>query len=156
MFQRYAQFWFSRKGSGNSFSTPICEWFFQGKCFSFYILLTDQVSLSDYFYPVGIFLFKVNNGNTRTRWKICSKLTNCLLWTYFTSFSRVSIVNFEQVNADCVLREILGNMCILSVCWLGCDVINSEINFIFLIKPFFYVTKKSRQEFKYLENEKSF
>ena len=26
-------------------------------------------------YPVGIYLFKVNNRNTRTRCKICSKLT---------------------------------------------------------------------------------
>ena len=34
---------------------------------------------------------------------------------------------------------------------------NIEINLIFLIKSgFFYMTKKSRQIFKYLENEKSF
>ena len=33
---------------------------------------------------------------------------------------------------------------------------NSEINLIFLIKLFFYMTKKSRQKFEYLENEKSF
>ena len=38
----------------------------------------------------------------------------------------------------------------------GCDVINFEINLIFLIKPFFYMTKKSRQKLKYLENDKSF
>ena len=31
-----------------------------------------------------------------------------------------------------------------------------EINLIFLIKPFFYMPKKSRQKFKYFENEKSF
>ena len=31
-----------------------------------------------------------------------------------------------------------------------------EINLIFQIKPFFYMTKKSRQKFKYLEKEKSF
>ena len=36
------------------------------------------------------------------------------------------------------------------------DVINLEINLIFLIKLFCYMTKKSRQKFKYLENEKSF
>ena len=30
-----------------------------------------------------------------------------------------------------------------------------EVNFTFLTKPFFYMTKKSRQ-FKYLENEISF
>ena len=30
------------------------------------------------------------------------------------------------------------------------------IDLIFLIKPFFYMTKKSRQNLKYLENEISF
>ena len=39
---------------------------------------------------------------------------------------------------------------------VGYDVINSEINFIFLIKPFLYTTKKTRRIFKYLVNEKSF
>ena len=38
----------------------------------------------------------------------------------------------------------------------GCDVVNFEINLIFLIKPFFYMTKKSRQKFRYLENENIF
>ena len=37
-----------------------------------------------------------------------------------------------------------------------CDVINFETNLGFLIKTFFYMTKKSRQKLKYLENEKSF
>ena len=36
------------------------------------------------------------------------------------------------------------------------DVISFEINLIFLIKPFFYLNKKSKQKFKYLKNEKSF
>ena len=31
---------------------------------------------------------------------------------------------------------------------------NFEINLIFLLKPFFYLTKKSIQEFEYLDNEK--
>ena len=47
-------------------------------------------------------------------------------------------------------------MFIAVVCFLGCEVINFEINVIFLIKPFFYIPKKSRQKTKYLENEKSF
>ena len=33
---------------------------------------------------------------------------------------------------------------------------NFEINLFFLIKPFFDMTKNSRQKFKYLENEKKF
>ena len=42
-----------------------------------------------------------------------------------------------------LLLEMLGNMCIAIVCFPGCDVINFGINYIFLIKPFFYMTKKS-------------
>ena len=48
------------------------------------------------------------------------------------------------------------SMCITIVCWPGCDVIRFETNLIFLIKPFFYKTKKSRQKLKYLENKNSF
>ena len=39
--------------------------------------------------------------------------------------------------------EIKGNMCIAIVCFLGCDIINFEINLIFLIKPFLYMTKRA-------------
>ena len=35
-----------------------------------------------------------------------------------------------------LLLEILGSMCIVIVCQLGCDVIKFEINLIFLTKPF--------------------
>ena len=52
--------------------------------------------------------------------------------------------------------EILGDMCIAIVCFTGYDVIKFEINLVFLIDLFFYMTKKSRQNFKYLENERSF
>ena len=31
-----------------------------------------------------------------------------------------------------------------------------DLNLIFLIKPFLYITKKSRKKLKYLENGKSF
>ena len=44
-----------------------------------------------------------------------------------------------------LLLEIMGNMCIVIACKLRCDIIN-----------FSYMIKKSRQKFKYLENEKSF
>ena len=50
--------------------------------------------------------------------------------------------------------EILGSIAIIY--FPGCDVINFEINLIFLIKSLFYMTTKSRQKFKYFENEKSF
>ena len=55
-----------------------------------------------------------------------------------------------------LLLEILVNLCIAIVCWPGCDVINLEIKVIFLIKPFYHMTKKSKQKFRYFENEKSF
>ena len=47
-------------------------------------------------------------------------------------------------------------MCVLQLFVNSCDVIKLEINLIFLMKLFCYMTKKSRQKFKYLENEKSF
>ena len=55
-----------------------------------------------------------------------------------------------------LLLEILGNMCIIIVCFPSCEVVNFEINFAFLIKSFFYMTKNSKQKIKYPENEKSF
>ena len=44
-----------------------------------------------YFNSTSIYLFKVNNGNTRAVWEICSKLTNN---------SGISIVDFDWVNAS--------------------------------------------------------
>ena len=41
-----------------------------------------------------------------------------------------------------LLCEILGNMFIVIVCWPGWDVINFEINLVFLIKPFFLDDQK--------------
>ena len=55
-----------------------------------------------------------------------------------------------------LLLEMLGSLCIAIVCFPGCDVINFEINLIFLIMSFVYMTKKLKQKLKYLENEKSF
>ena len=46
-----------------------------------------------------------------------------------------------------LLRETLDSRCIAIVCEPSCDVINFEVNRVFLIKPFFYMTKKSRQKF---------
>ena len=43
-----------------------------------------------------------------------------------------------------LLLEMLGNMCIVLVCFPGCDIINFEINLGFLIKPFSYMTKEVR------------
>ena len=62
------------------------------------------------------------------------------------------MLNFEFLEKG--LLKIMGNMCIATVNFPGCDVINFEINLIFLIKPFRDMTEKSRQKFKYPENEK--
>ena len=63
--------------------------------------------------PVNIYLFRVNNKNTRKRYENLFKVNNkdtrttsmtlfwcfyCELLTYFTPFSSVSIVDFEQVS----------------------------------------------------------
>ena len=46
-------------------------------------------------------------------------------------------------------------MCIAIVCFPGYDVIDFEINLIFLIEPFSYITRESTQKFIYLDNKKS-
>ena len=55
-----------------------------------------------------------------------------------------------------LLLEILDIMWITIFCFPGCDVINLESDLILLIKPFFYMTRKSGQKFRYLENKMSF
>ena len=49
-----------------------------------------------------------------------------------------------------LILEIMSNMFIAIVCFPGFDVINFDINLIFLIKPLLCLTKKSSQKFKYL------
>ena len=53
-----------------------------------------------------------------------------------------------------LLLQIFDNMCIVVICFPVYDAINCEINLVFLIKLFSYVTKKSGQKFKYLKKEK--
>ena len=45
-----------------------------------------------------------------------------------------------------LLLEILAKMCILIACYPGCGVIIFKINPIFLIKPFLYMTRKSKKD----------
>ena len=51
---------------------------------------------------------------------------------------------------------MLGNMCIAIASFPGFDFKKFEINLLFLIKLFLYMTKKSRWKFKFLENENNF
>ena len=55
-----------------------------------------------------------------------------------------------------LLLEILGNICIVIICYQVCDVIYFEIDHSFLITRFSYMTKRSGQKIKYLNNEQSF
>ena len=49
-------------------------------------------------FPAGIYLFKVNNRNTRTRCEICSKLTINTPERRQWRRSGVFIVNFEHIS----------------------------------------------------------
>ena len=53
---------------------------------------------SIYTYQAGIYLFKVNNRNTRTRCEICSKLTINIPERRQLRRSGVFIVNFEHIS----------------------------------------------------------
>ena len=55
-----------------------------------------------------------------------------------------------------LLLEISGNARIVIVCFPSCNVMNFETFLSFLIKPFSYMTKKSKQMLKYRNDEKSF
>ena len=88
---------------------------------------------------------------------------NILSTAFVYNFSRKIFLMLYSINWPnlivwlLLLVEILGNMCIAIVYFPDCDVkINFEIKLIFQIKPFFYTTKRSRQKFQYIENEKSF
>ena len=69
------------------------------------------------------YLFKFNNGNTRTMCEICSKLTTSLTslqclycWLGTISLWRVSIVDFEQIDAGWVSERGIRQQ--LGICWL--------------------------------------
>ena len=79
-----------QKRVGKQFVHHIWCMIFEQKCFSCYILLNDQISLSDYFY-------------------------------------------LQRYWAICALQFFVSQVC---------DVKNFEINFVFLMKPFLYMTKK--------------
>ena len=48
-------------------------------------------------HPVGIYMFKVNNRNNRTRSEICSKLTIKTPERHYWRRSGVFIINFEHI-----------------------------------------------------------
>ena len=63
-------------------------------------------------------------------------------------FSRKMLLMLRSINWPSfivclvLLLKILGNMCIKIGYWPGCGITKFQINFIFLTKPFRYMTKK--------------
>ena len=89
-----------------------------------------------------------------TVWLINNSMSMILSRKMFLIFFPIKWWNY--ITWLSLLLEILVNTCITIACVLGFDVINFGINLILLIKPFFYITNKSRQKVKYFGNEKSF
>ena len=56
----------------------------------------------------------------------------------------------------CLLCEILYNMWFRTVCWSGCDIINFNINLIFLIKPLFLHDQKVKTKIQISWERKEF
>ena len=54
------------------------------------------------------------------------------------------------------LPEKLGNMCIAIIFFPGCDVINFEISFIFLMKLLIFMTKNQDKSLNSLRTKKAF
>ena len=140
MITTHAQFWFFRKLSGNSFSTSFYVWFFKN--------------------PVDTGR-KLNAHKTFRRHpeRLLNVLCTFNLRPVSTGKDASHIYFIKWLN---IIWLILLSDClyflrwISVVCFPGGDVVSFEINLIFLIKRFFYMTKKSREKFKYLENGNSF
>ena len=116
-----------------------------------------QPSFNIFWYPSTWHSIKANSLKLETIdpknaefWFLRKRSGNSFFATCCVWFSK------KKVSWLPLLLEILGNMCNTLVCFPGRDVKNFEINLIYLIKPFFYMTKKSSQKPKYLGNEKSF
>ena len=101
---------------------------------------------------------KIENISGSTVWnsyyKVCFIVS--LIWG-LPKFITLYCIDWPSLIAWLsLLHEILGNMCIIIICYPVCDVINFEIKHSFLIKLFFYIIKKSGWKCKYLKNKKSF
>ena len=87
--------------------------------------------------------------------KVSSHIVHSFSWKMFFMLYSLNWQNYFIAWSYLPL-EILGNICIAVVCFPGCDETKFEINLVFLIKLYFYMTRKLRQKFKHLGNEKSF
>ena len=85
---------------------------FKDTTFTYIIKPIFPVNLIHWFvpqisFPVGIYLFKVNNENTGTMCEICSKLTIKTPEQCHWSCSAVFIVNFEQISRIVLVFPLL-------------------------------------------------
>ena len=95
----------------------------------------------------------------------CPNVTKCisklrcrpLVFTFTASFSEwflkknMSHVVLFLTKFHCwlpLVLAILANMSTVIICFPVCYVINFEINLSLLVRPFFYITKKSREKCK--------
>ena len=68
-------------------------------CFSCFFKLYEWYKIvQSITNPAGIYLLKVNNGSTRTRCEICSKLTIKIPERRHWRRSGIFIVNFEHIS----------------------------------------------------------
>ena len=58
------------------------------------------------FFPAGIYVFKVNNENTRAMYEICSELTMSSEWRQWRR-SAILIVNFEHILHTALIFSLL-------------------------------------------------
>ena len=85
--------------------------------------------------------------------------TNIFLMLHSINWANVIVslpLLLEILDTLPLLLEILDNVCITIVCLPGRDVIKFEINPIFLIKPFCFMTKNSRQSLNILITKRAF
>ena len=81
--------------------------------------------------------------------------TTFCVWFFKKNVFHVMFYHLTKFIAWLSFVRYTARMSIAIICFLGCDNINFRINPIFLIKRsqvFFYLTKKSRQKCKCLEN----
>ena len=84
-------------------------------------------------------------GQTRTKIEV---MPHFLYFIWRKIFLTLYSINWPNLIVWWLLLfEILGNMCIVIICLPVNDIINSELNRSFLLKPFLFIIKKVRTNF---------
>ena len=98
------------------------------------------------------------NGSRFTWMKPFTCIVGYNLWSIFST-AALQWTKFHPGKPNFIvwllfLLEMLGNMCILIICYLACDVINFETNLRFLINPIFLHNQKVRTKILISEEQK--